>query len=550
VTPPDSREGRAAGPGAEELLRAEIDRHVAEIEPLLRACNEAVWLANTTGEARHEEESARLEAQIRTIYAHREPLERLLELQRGGQVRDPLLARQLDLLVLAYKAHQIPPATIERMVGIEKSLESRFNNFRAELSGRRVTDNELRRVLRVSDDAAERRAAWEASKQIGGEVRDELLELVRLRNEAARDQGHPNYYAMMLALDELDETELFATLDELERATRPRFAAYKRALDAGLAERFRVRPEELRPWHYADPFFQEAPPAGVDLDRCFKGQSLERLTQSFFAAIGFEIGDLLGRADLYERPGKSQHAFCMSVDRGDDIRVLCNLQPNEYWMGTMLHEFGHAVYDQCVDRTLPFLLRTHAHILTTEASAMLFGRLSRNAAWLERYAGMPADEARAAAAASAAAAADQLLVMSRWCLVMCAMERALYRDPGQDLDALWWELVERYQLVRRPDGRRAPDWASKIHFSTAPVYYHNYMLGELMASQLQRTLLGRVAGGADAWERYVSSPAVGVFLRERLYSTGRRYDWRETLRRATGEQLGVAAFVADLTPAG
>ena len=47
----------------------------------------------------------------------------------------------------------------------------------------------------------------------------------------------------------------------------------------------------------------------------------------------------------------------------------------------------------------------------------------------------------------------------------------------------------------------------------------------------------------------MASPAVGAALRERLYSTGARYDWRETLKRATGEPLRVSAFVSDLTRA-
>jgi peptidyl-dipeptidase A len=141
--------------------------------------------------------------------------------------------------------------------------------------------------------------------------------------------------------------------------------------------------------------------------------------------------------------------------------------------------------------------------------------------------------------------------MTRWCLVMCHMERALYADPRRDLDALWWDLVERFQLLRRPDGRRAPDWASKVHFSTAPVYYHNYMLGELMASQLQSALLREVGGrNPEGWARYVSSPRVGAFLRERLYALGRLYDWRETLRRSTGDALQVAPFIEDLAARG
>lgn len=529
------------------VLAEFIARLVAELQPLQRRYNDSIWLANVTGEGRHEQESARLDAQIRMMFARPEPYAQLRALRDGGGVPDPLLQRQLLLLLNDYRAQQIPPELIERMVALEKALESRFNNFRAELDGQRVTDNRIRQVLRDSDATPARRGAWEASKQVGAAVVDDLLALVRLRNHAATTLGFTNYYSMMLELDELDERELFALLDDLDTGTRPLFDAYKRDLDARLVARFGVASPDLRPWHYSDPFFQEAPAAEVDLDRWFGQQSLEALTERFYRAIGFDIRDLLARADLYEKPGKSQHAFCMSMDREADIRVLCNIQPSEYWMATMLHEYGHAVYDQRIDRSLPYLLRVPSHILTTEASAMLFGRLSKNAAWLTAYAGVPEHEALAGAEALGRAGRAQLLVQTRWELVMCHMERALYRDPDQDLDTLWWDLVERYQQVRRPEGRSAPDWASKIHFSVAPVYYHNYMLGEMMASQLQRHLLTNVLGdGPGAWGRYVASPEVGAFLEQRLYRTGKSLDWRDTLRQATGHTLSVSAFVEDL----
>jgi peptidyl-dipeptidase A len=534
--------------GRQAALAEFIERLVADLEPLHRQYNEAIWLASVTGESRYEQEGARLDAKIRLMFARPEPCAQLKAMRDAGGVPDPYLMRQLGLLFNDFRAHQIPPAMIERMVKLEKSLESRFNNFRSELAGERVTDNRIRQVLRDSDDDGERRLAWEASKQVGAEVVDDLRALVKLRNEAATSLGFRNYYSMMLELDELDEAELFTLLEELDTGTRPLFEAYKRGLDERLAARFGVSREALRPWHYADPFFQEAPAAEVDLDRYFRTLPLEALTEKFFAAIGFDVRDLLARADLYEKPGKSQHAFCLSMDRGADIRVLCNIQPSEYWMATLLHEYGHAVYDQQIDRTLPYLLRVPAHILTTEASAMLFGRLSKDAAWLTTYAGVPEQEARAGEEVLRRAGRAQLLVQTRWELVMCNMERALYRDPDQDLDALWWDLVERYQWVRRPDGRRAPDWASKIHFSVAPVYYQNYMLGEMMASQVQAHLLEVVVGGgADAWERYVQESAVGEFLRQRMYRPGKSLDWRGAIARVTGRELGAAAFVQELT---
>jgi peptidyl-dipeptidase A len=142
-------------------------------------------------------------------------------------------------------------------------------------------------------------------------------------------------------------------------------------------------------------------------------------------------------------------------------------------------------------------------------------------------------------------------VQTRWNLVMCHMERELYRDPGQDLRTLWWDLVERFQWVSRPEGRDAPDWASKIHFTVAPVYYQNYLLGEMMASQLQRHLVREVLGGGEgARERYVADPAVGEWLRGRLYAPGRERDWRGALAHATGSALDPVAYVEGLASVG
>lgn len=233
--------------GRQAALSQFIDRLVSDLEPLHRRHNEAIWLASVTGERRHEQEGARLDAEIRMIFARPEPCAQLKALRDAGGVSNPHLQRQLELLYNDYRAHQIPPAMIERMVTLEKSLESRFNNFRAELGGERVTDNRIRQVLRDSDEPAERRGAWEASKQVGGEVVSDLLTLVRLRNQAATSLGFSNYYSMMLELDELDEGELFTLLDGLEVGTRPLFEAYKRDLDQQLTARFGIAQDALRP---------------------------------------------------------------------------------------------------------------------------------------------------------------------------------------------------------------------------------------------------------------------------------------------------------------
>ncbi|HEX2109323.1 MAG TPA: hypothetical protein VHF70_08620, partial [Rubrobacteraceae bacterium] len=88
-----------------------------------------------------------------------------------------------------------------------------------------------------------------------------------------------------------------------------------------------------------DPFFQEPlEEAGLDVDRFFRDGDLEDLTRSTYDSLGLDVRGVLARSDLYGRPGKNQHAFCLSVGREYpyDVRVLANVRPDAYWMNTML----------------------------------------------------------------------------------------------------------------------------------------------------------------------------------------------------------------------
>jgi peptidyl-dipeptidase A len=252
----------------------------------------------------------------------------------------------------------------------------------------------------------------------------------------------------------------------------------------------------------------------------------------------------MARSDLYGRAGKNQHAFCLAVGREYpyDVRVLANVRPDAYWMNTMLHEFGHAVYDRYINPKLPYLLRTVAHTCTTEAIALMMGSLVDDPTWLSAVAGVPdADLEEVRERLLWRERADKL-VFIRWALVMLNFERELYADPERDdLNELWWDLVERLQLVERPPGRDEPDWAAKIHVAVAPVYYHNYVLGHLISAQLKRHLEERVSGGP-----FFMSEVAGRYLLEALFGPGARNNWQDTVLGVTGERLNPVYVVNSL----
>ncbi|MCX6138521.1 MAG: M2 family metallopeptidase, partial [Ignavibacteriales bacterium] len=500
-----------------------------------------------TGDKKYYDERARVEVEVHTIYANKEEFQRLKKWKESGTIVDSLLLRQLTILHNSYLGSQIDSALMRKIVEKGADIARMFNTHRGLIDGKEVTDNDISQILKNEKDSGKRKKAWEAGKQVGQSVAPLVVELVKLRNEAAHQLGYPNYYEMALALGEQDPKEILSIFDELKNETDAPFRRLKGEVDAALAARYSIKPGEMYPWHYEDPFFQEAPEVGSDeLNKCFEGKEIQQLAEDFYKGIGLPVDELLKKSDLYPLEKKYQHAFCTDIDRMGDVRIMTNIVPDGYWMSTVLHELGHASYSKNVDKTLPYFLRSEAHTFTTEAIAIMMERQAKNADWLEAYAGVNKEDKEKIRKTAYANLRLQQLIFSRWSQVMMRFEKSMYAQPDQDLNKLWWDLVEEFQFVKRPPQRNQPDWAAKIHIAQYPVYYHNYMLGSLMASQVAHAIMREALKIPESREVcFAGKPEVGTFLKEKIFQPGARFRWDEMIRRATGENLTAKYFARD-----
>lgn len=522
-----------------ELVRF-IESYEEKVVELSKQANLAYFDASISGKEEDYKRASELQLKLSRVYANKEDFETLKKLKADeDKIEDPLLKRQLTIIYNDYAGNQFSEELLEKIVNLSTKTEEKFSTYRAEVDGKKFTDNEIDGILEKSTDNGELENVWKASKQIGKVVEQDVINLVKMRNEAARELGYSDYHTMSLSLSEQDPEELTRLFDELDELTRDEFAKLKNDMDEHLSEHYGVAKDELMPWHYQDKFFQQGPTIyPTDLDKFYKNEDVVELTRGYFNGIGLEIDDLIKRSDLYEKEGKYQHAYCTDIDRSGDVRVLCNVKPNYKWMGTMLHEYGHAVYDKYVRETLPWALRQHAHIFTTEAIAMLFGRFASNPQWLVDMVSISETERDEVAQDCYNSLKLEQLTFSRWVQVMFRFEREMYGNPDQDLNALWWNLVEKYQMLKKPEGRNHPDWAAKIHVALYPAYYHNYMLGELLASQLHNYITTKVLkSGNPAYESFHKNSDVGEYLKHLFFAPGSVYHWSELIIKSTGEEL-------------
>ena len=279
---------------------------------------------------------------------------------------------------------------------------------------------------------------------------------------------------------------------------------------------------------------------GDALEAALAGLDPLAVSRAYFDALGDPIEDILARSDLYPR------------DAQEPARVLHPDRPRRRRAHPREHRAGRALARDDAARARPRRLRRRDRprpaVAPAQARAHLRDRGDRDAA---RPPHARSDLPRARSAGSLAELADDpfhrafirrtLHVLGPWVQVMTRFERELYADPDADLGTIWWDLVERHQLVaparRRPartTGRR------KIHIALAPVYYQNYLLGEITASQLEWALERETGSPSPA-----ARPAeAGPFLRDRFMRFGASLRWDELIEHATGSPLVPDHFAA------
>src|ERR1700687_1388175 len=105
-----------ANPEITERARKFVAGHEAKARPLEHAASLAWWNANVTGKDEDFERKIETQNRIDEALADREKFRNLKEIKESGQVDDPILARQINVLYLQYLEKQVDPALLKQIV--------------------------------------------------------------------------------------------------------------------------------------------------------------------------------------------------------------------------------------------------------------------------------------------------------------------------------------------------------------------------------------------------------------------------------------------------
>lgn len=529
----------------EEQLCQFIKNYEKKVIPLYKTQAKDYFQATKTGKPQDYKKVSESAYKMSQIFTNKAEFKELKSLKDSGQVKEPLLKRQLTYLYNSYLFHQVDKKKIKRLIEMEIKIEKKFNTFRASIDNKKVTENKIKQILEKSENSLELEKAWLANKQVGKVVASDVLKLIKLRNEIAKQLGFSDYHTMSLTLNEQDPKEIEDIFDKLDELIKDDFKRIKETvIDPALARRYKIAKRDLQPWHYQDVFFQQVPKKIYDLqlDEYYKDLNVVALSEKYYQSIGLQTKDIIRKSDLYERPGKYQSAYCIDIDKAGDVRIMASVKPTFYWATTMLHELGHAVYDKNFDNNLPWILKS-TDISLTEAVAMFFQDLGYNPKWMEKMLKVPKKEIEKISKELINYACFNEIIFSRWAQVMYRFEKSIYQNPDQDANALWWRLVQKYQLLKKPIKRDEPDWAAKKHIVTSPAYYHNYQLGALLAAQFYWYLTVKVFRKKSVFQTsFTNDKRIGKYFVDRVFSQGARFYWNDLIKFATGEKLNPKYF--------
>src|SRR5260370_23794059 len=169
----------------------------AGYQALYRGNSEAQWLAVTDVAPEHDAAAEATGKAYAAFNGNPAIITEARDLLTHEKELSELTARQLKQLLLnAAEGPMTNPNLVSKRIEAETKQASILNSFEFKLNGQKITANEIDNKLERSNDLAERKAVWEASKESGPALKPNLVTLRDLPNELAKQMQYPDYFSL------------------------------------------------------------------------------------------------------------------------------------------------------------------------------------------------------------------------------------------------------------------------------------------------------------------------------------------------------------------
>lgn len=439
--------------------------------------------------------------------------------------------RRMEIVYKEFEPFHLSKELNDLQLEIEKitnKLSKILNTHRVVFEGREISSVELTQILYNEEDRERRKAAYLSRSQVNEcLVKGGFTELIKLRNEYARLYGAKDFVEYKLDKDELDSSIFDSWKDEL-RLLLPKI--YKKRSE--YARKY-LNDNEIMPW---DEFYINAKIAPslntkVDMSDYYKNIS------EFIKNFGIDITNYNITYDIFPRAQKSEWGYNFTIETGKDSRILANVKNmfNEY--NVLLHETGHAIHSFNCDPNEKILNMGISGIIS-EGIANLFGSFIYEKAFYEKL--ITNSEAGAAIEKEFHDIKEYKALNSMLSIHNILFDHELYRnniESLEDINNLYWKTYK--DILDQEPYSLEPIWGYRIHFTTHPIYLHNYFMGDVTCE-----MLAKVFKNKYSVESIMEKPKeFGEFLINNVIRLSGRYRYQELYKKISGEEFSLNSMI-------
>lgn len=430
-----------------------------------------------------------------------------------GRVADTSLQRRLTLWLKNLTQGKVRHHP--EIMRLQRELNDTMVTYPYRLRGDESDLGTLKDILRTSPDPELRKDAWLAKHAMSEAIAPKLAELIRLRNQVAAAAGYATYGDLIFGLDGMDFAEVKELLVNLTRDSDP---VYHQILEDGKAL---IGLERIEPW---DLMYLLETIGGVDT-ALFPKSGIRGALQNWAKAHGSDLSALGIEIVYTDIP---YNGLCFTLREGE-IRILGNPSDGHGSYRTMFHELGHAFHSAYNKQNYRTFRQESG--LFSEGMAEVFGYIPRHINWLKEM-GFSETEALAVQKRLVAPWFHYLRERTAYALA----EYEIYENPSTDPDLILARMESKVLGVTQD---QTPRWAANAWYISYPIYWQNYVLADILASQVHHKLrnqFGDLHGSIEAFAEVQKAYIV----------PGNTLDWQQRLLNHTGSKLKADALVEDL----
>lgn len=434
--------------------------------------------------------------------------------------------RKVEILYSAFKPYHLSKELNELNLEIQKKtneLSQVLNTFRFNIDGKEITSVEITQILSNEEDRNLRKKAYFARNQINKPLVDAgFIELINLRKEYAKTYGDNDFVEHKLKKDELSRDIFNSWKNDLSR-----YIDILNNKRMEYAEKF-IHENKLMPWDQDYIGSKIAPSLNTTVDM----SNYYNILMKFFLNFGIDIDKYNITYDIFSRKNKSEWGYNFPIETGKDSRILANVKNKYHEYEVLLHETGHGIHS--------FLLEPEERILNagisgiiSEGIANLFGGFIYEEIFYKNFfdSGVKDEFAKMKEF-------DKLNYLRF--IGDIFFDQELYRNNIENLDDIYEVYFKVFrELFNDKIYNEEPPFGYRIHYTTHPIYMHNYFMGDVTCEMLKK-VFNKKYGTSSITEK---PREFGEFLIDEVINPSGLYKYEDLFEKISGEKFSLKWYL-------